>query len=193
MAALAMVAALTLVPMPAMAITTQVDMNHPVFDPAGITVTQGAGVNWNNVDSFPHTSTGNGPLLLWNSGNVAGGGDFSRVFSFAGKYAYHCSIHSEMTGTVSVPIQVSPMSGSMSTTFTITVGSTAPTAPFRMIVQIKKPGKDWQAWRTITTASTTFHPARTGAFRFRAQIQRISNGAKSGMSPARAITVTSGS
>jgi plastocyanin len=36
------------------------------------------------------------------SGNIAPGGTFERTYTVAGSYAYHCSIHPTMKGTVTV-------------------------------------------------------------------------------------------
>jgi hypothetical protein len=38
----------------------------------------------------------------FDSGNLATGQTFSQTFSAAGTFAYHCNIHPQMTGTVTV-------------------------------------------------------------------------------------------
>ena len=64
-------------------------------------------------------------------------------------------------------------------------------AGFRYVIQRSKHGGPFKAWRTITTATTTWTPTQTGGVRFRAALQRISNSARSGWSPALSIVVTS--
>jgi plastocyanin len=53
-----------------------------------------------NNDSTTHTSTSNGGV--WNSGNIAPGGSFKVSFQSTGTFPYHCMIHPNMVGTVTV-------------------------------------------------------------------------------------------
>jgi plastocyanin len=39
---------------------------------------------------------------VWDSGSVAPGGTFSMTFPTAGTFPYHCGIHPNMVGTVTV-------------------------------------------------------------------------------------------
>ncbi len=68
------------------------------YAPNPITVSVGGSVTWTNNDSTTHTSTADGGA--WNSGSIAPGGQFSRTFPSAGVFAYHCTIHPGMVGTV---------------------------------------------------------------------------------------------
>jgi plastocyanin len=70
------------------------------FTPASITVSPGTTVKWNNNDNMTHTVTGDDNSF--DSGNISAGSSFSRMFSVAGTYTYHCTIHPSMTGTVVV-------------------------------------------------------------------------------------------
>jgi plastocyanin len=70
------------------------------FSPASITTTVGATVTWTNNDNMAHTVTADDNSF--DSGNIAAGGTFSRTFSSAGSFAYHCSIHPGMKGTVGI-------------------------------------------------------------------------------------------
>lgn len=65
-----------------------------------ITVNKGDTVTWTNNDSVPHNVIGDtgGPA----SGIIAPNGTYSFTFNTAGTFAYHCSIHPTMTGTVVV-------------------------------------------------------------------------------------------
>ena len=78
----------------------QVVMKNLAFDPATVTIAVGGTVTWTNEDSTTHTVTAdNGEF---NSGDLANGATFSFTFDTAGTFAYHCSIHPSMTGTVVV-------------------------------------------------------------------------------------------
>jgi plastocyanin len=70
------------------------------FAPNPIAVSVGGTVTWTNNDSVTHTSTADGGA--WNSGSIAPGATFSRTFSSAGTFQYHCMIHPGMVGTVNV-------------------------------------------------------------------------------------------
>lgn len=78
----------------------QVAMKNIAFDPASVTINAGEKVTWTNEDSVPHTVVGdNGEF---ESDTLAKGDTFSFTFDQAGTYAYHCSIHPNMRGTVIV-------------------------------------------------------------------------------------------
>ena len=70
------------------------------FAPSPIAVSVGGTVTWANNDNVAHTSTADGGA--WNSGSIAPGATFSRTFSSAGTFQYHCTIHPGMVGTVNV-------------------------------------------------------------------------------------------
>ncbi len=70
------------------------------FAPAGLTVKVGGTVTWTNADSATHTVTADNGSF--DSGHLAPGTTFKQTFAKAGTYAYHCSIHSSMTGTITV-------------------------------------------------------------------------------------------
>jgi len=54
--------------------------------------------HWTNDDGITHTTTQNGQLSLWNSGNITAGNAFTKAIDFAASYPYHCNIHMSMTG-----------------------------------------------------------------------------------------------
>ncbi len=70
------------------------------FSPATLTVSKGATVTWQNNDPVTHTATANSGA--WNTGNISSGGSGTVTFSSSGTFAYHCSIHPMMTGTIVV-------------------------------------------------------------------------------------------
>lgn len=57
-------------------------------------------VTWTNNDPVTHTVTSDTNAFA--GANVTPGGTFSLSFPKAGTYAYHCSIHTSMTGTITV-------------------------------------------------------------------------------------------
>ena len=79
----------------------QVKIDNFSFGPATLTVPVGATVTWINQDDVPHTvvsSDGKGIK----SSVLDTDEKFSHTFAQAGTYAYYCSIHPKMTGTVTV-------------------------------------------------------------------------------------------
>ena len=79
---------------------TAVSIANFSFSPASANVAVGGFVTWTNNDSTTHTVTfDSGP----NCGSVSsGGGTHTAQFTVAGSYAYHCSIHPSMKGTIVV-------------------------------------------------------------------------------------------
>jgi plastocyanin len=75
-------------------------LTSTAFAPNPITVAVGGSVTWVNNDSVTHTSVANNGA--WTSPPIAPGGSFSTTFAAAGTFAYHCSIHPGMIGTVTV-------------------------------------------------------------------------------------------
>jgi plastocyanin len=69
------------------------------FAPSEINVTLGTTVMWQNSDQTQHTVSSDSGV--WSS-TVAALSSFSRQFTTAGTFQYHCSIHPAMTGTVTV-------------------------------------------------------------------------------------------
>jgi plastocyanin len=69
--------------------------------PASTTVTKGTTVTWFNADAFAHTVTSDDGASF-NSGNLAGKASFKYVANTAGTFTYHCNIHPDMTGSLTV-------------------------------------------------------------------------------------------
>ena len=70
------------------------------FSPATLTVSVGTTVTWTNNDNMTHTVTSD--ATGFDSGDITMGSKYSRVFSVAGTYTYHCTIHPTMKGTIVV-------------------------------------------------------------------------------------------
>jgi len=78
------------------------DTSDKGFTPNTITVVLGVNstIVWTNNDGSPHTVTSNGGIF--DSGNMAPGQSFTYTFTSTGTFAYHCTYHPWMTGTVVV-------------------------------------------------------------------------------------------
>ena len=73
------------------------------FSPAQVTVSPGAKVTWVNCEpagTAAHTSTADAGT--WTSALLAPGSTYTRVFSGAGSFPYHCNPHPGMRGSVTV-------------------------------------------------------------------------------------------
>ncbi len=69
-----------------------------LFSPKTLTVNPGTTVIWKNQTPVLHNVISN----QFGGGSVSPGGSISIKFSTAGTFAYHCSIHPFMTGTIIV-------------------------------------------------------------------------------------------
>jgi plastocyanin len=70
------------------------------FEPAEVSVAVGDAVTWTHEGGLPHTVTATDGAF--DSGTLAGGDTFAFTPEEAGTFDYVCSIHPEMTGTVTV-------------------------------------------------------------------------------------------
>lgn len=80
--------------------SARVRMVDERFRPRTITVARGTLVRWVNRGNQDHTTTSNSGL--WSSGRVDPGDSFRRRFQQAGTFAYRCTIHPQMRGTIIV-------------------------------------------------------------------------------------------
>lgn len=90
---------------PAAGSASAVEVSGFKFAPATLEVAKGTKVTWTNKDTTKHTITSgkdgtkdskfDGPL-------AEAPGTFSFTFADAGTYAYFCSIHKSMVGTITV-------------------------------------------------------------------------------------------
>jgi plastocyanin len=70
------------------------------FSPKDVTVSVGDSVTWTNSDSTAHTATADDPSF--DTGTIGNNTSKTVTFATAGVFAYHCSIHAAMIGTVTV-------------------------------------------------------------------------------------------
>ena len=70
------------------------------FAPKNATITHGQAVCWQNNGSLAHTVTSDDGTSFNTS--LPTGQIFVRTFSTAGSFPYHCTIHADMIGTITV-------------------------------------------------------------------------------------------
>jgi plastocyanin len=178
--------------LPAGAATTTVSVVDFAFSPTSIKVAQGDTVQWHNTGARTHTATQDAPLSSFTTGTIAPGATSpGKVLNAAGTYPYHCTIHPSMVASIKVPVKVRPTSGTAATVFTITVAAQAAPTGFVYDVQQRVGDGPWAAYLTgVATASVTFQATSAGTYAFRSTLRKVSTGAKSKPSPAKAITVS---
>ena len=74
-------------------------LSTTAYNPNPVTVSAGSTVTWTNNDSTTHTATSDGGVF---NGTLATGAQFSFMFANKGTFTYHCSIHPNMVGTITV-------------------------------------------------------------------------------------------
>lgn len=79
---------------------TSIRMAGTRFDPPTLKISVGDTVRWFNDDALPHTVSATDGS--WDSGNLAPGAAYERVFDAAGSYPYLCRYHPGMVGTIEV-------------------------------------------------------------------------------------------
>jgi len=80
--------------------SAKVEIVDFAYDPDPVTIEEGGKVIWQNEDSAPHTATADDGSF--DTGTLEEGKLKSETFKEAGTYAYICSIHPDMHGTVEV-------------------------------------------------------------------------------------------
>ena len=70
------------------------------FNPADITATVGQTITFANGDSAPHTATLDDGSCT--TPNIAPGSSDGLTFTAAGTYPFHCNVHPNMKGTITV-------------------------------------------------------------------------------------------
>lgn len=82
--------------------TNSVSINNFKFSPADITVKKGTTVTWTNNDSVGHTVTETDGKDGPKSSDLNQGQTYSFTYNTVGTFKYICSIHPNMTGSVTV-------------------------------------------------------------------------------------------
>lgn len=80
--------------------SAKVEIEDFAYKPDPVTIEEGGKVTWINRDSAPHTATAEDGSF--DTGTLEEGKLKSETFKEPGTFAYICSIHPEMHGTVEV-------------------------------------------------------------------------------------------
>jgi plastocyanin len=80
----------------------EVKVDNFSFSPVTLTVAVGTTVTWTNHDDIPHTVISTDDPRAFRSKVLDTDEKFTYTFTKAGSFAYFCSIHPKMTGTVVV-------------------------------------------------------------------------------------------
>jgi plastocyanin len=72
------------------------------FSPGSLTVHLGDNVTWTNNAGTDHTVTSDNSTDPFSSGTIHAGGTYTHQFNLIGTFSYHCSIHTYMTGKITV-------------------------------------------------------------------------------------------
>src|SRR5580765_7494545 len=84
------------------ATTFGVSVGNNFFSPPNSTLNVNDSVQWTWAGS-PHSSTSDtGDTTMWDSGIVGTGSTFTKQFTAAGNFPYHCNVHAGQVGTVTV-------------------------------------------------------------------------------------------
>jgi len=172
---------------------TEAFLNDAGYSPGNLHLSLGQTARWTNTGTRDHTVTDNSGMMLFDSGIVTPGGSFSYTFFAAARYPIRSTVDSSYTGSVWVPMAVSPASGTTSTAFTVTWATAPAPAGFVYDVQIQRPGSSaWVSWRlNQTDGEALFLPdAGTGTYSFRSRIRNTSNGRTPAYTEALAIPVS---
>jgi len=84
---------------PARGANTNINIVNFAFSPNTATISVNDKVTWTWVGS-PHSTTSD--TGVWDSGVFGAGHTFTRAFTSAGSFPFHCSVHPFMTGTITV-------------------------------------------------------------------------------------------
>jgi len=80
-----------------------VTIKNFAFSPAILTIKTGTTVTWTNQDGAPHqVASDPGTPVAFSSDSLANGASFQFTFTQPGTYAYYCTIHPSMKGTIIV-------------------------------------------------------------------------------------------
>ncbi len=163
------------------------------FSPTTISVKHGDRMEWDATGASDHSASDFSSIKLFGSGLMPAGGTYGFVFFCAGIYKVLDSANALNTQNVKVSMSVDPLTGTLTTTFTITWASITAPSGFVYDVQIKRPGSNrFVSWLSSQTVpSTTFvADAGVGTYSFESRLRSLTNGGTSGYSPPAKITVT---
>jgi plastocyanin len=83
------------------AAAVEVEIKDFTYNPDPVTIKVGESVTWTNLDTVPHTATGQDREVL-QSGTLGKGESYTQAFDTAGTYEYFCEFHPNMKGVLNV-------------------------------------------------------------------------------------------
>jgi plastocyanin len=189
---LAAVVAAVLLPHPSAAVpapeaerarAASVEVAHLMFMPAKVEVAIGVPVTWTFPEPTAHTTTSD--QGFWDSGTKSGGETYARTFTSAGKFAYHCSIHPTMRGSVAVGITVVvPSEGK----HVVRWSTAKATGDITFDVQVKLGSAPWKDFRTDTVRPKATFRAATMPDTYKVRARTSKGDQSSGWSRAVRLT-----
>ena len=75
-------------------------MENFAFVPPEVTAAVGETITWTNSDAAPHTVTLDDGAC--DTGHIAQNASAGLVFDAAGTYPFHCTVHPNMKGTITI-------------------------------------------------------------------------------------------
>jgi plastocyanin len=173
-----------LAPSPTHAAGASVTVADMAFSPTSVTVGLGDAVTWTFRDSLAHTTTSD--QGFWDSGSKAGGATYARTFTSAGTFAYHCTIHTMMRGSVKVPLTAG---GAPSKGYKLAWATVKGAGGITYDVQTRLGSGTWVSLKAGTTGThAKLDPAKAGKYSVRART--VKGGERSGWSPTVTVTVS---
>jgi len=137
------------------------------FLPATVTIDAGGTVTWTSNSGTAHTVTADDSS--WGSNNLDQGQTYRHTFTTGGRFTYHCSYHSFMTGTVVVngstttsSTTTAPPPVTSSHTTTTTSARTTTSASSAAASTTPKPAPKPAATSTPAPVAAANTPAATG-------------------------------
>lgn len=140
---------------------------------------------------------------LFNSGQVAAGGEFTYLLMGAGSYQYRSTLDGtspSLSGNISMPVNVTPATGPRTSQFTIRwAKAPMPGYSFTIRYLYKRDtaanwGSNWTTWGTnLTAASGTFRPPANhpaGTYLFSARLKNTATSRQGGWSWVQAPSAT---
>ena len=179
-----------------------VNVTDKGYAPQTVAAQPGAFVSWAFAGKKGHTATDSAGLgsagLPWFDSGVRSSGSYRFNFPAAGTFAYKSVAKGDsMTGTVVVPVVVTPASGQTTTGFSVIWTTRALAGSvFDVRFRFQPAGsKAWKSWATsksgVTATGATFVPDQgRGTCAFRARLRNPGSGRASWFSSEGTITVS---
>jgi plastocyanin len=182
-------------PVGAATVTVRMDDGRD-FHPATRTIGRGDTVKWKNNASFEdHDVFGTQPSKYFKSGKEGGmepGDAYSKAFKSAGSFPYLCRTHSAdgMTGRIIVPMGAKEVDGGDRFKLTVASADLPSSSAFRHVIQVDTPGgsSTFVDWKTTRMSTAFYTPSAGGTYRFRALVERTSNGTRSDPTPIKSLS-----